>query len=113
MNSIMTGIGAVFRTPFAIIGFVLATMYGIVYAAFWLLLGLAWLVTGLPLSFVGAAMGGSSQGKPTAQRFKEACSRDVRNWKENVSGAFGLHADLLRWWVTGSADKPHRPAGSQ
>jgi hypothetical protein len=39
MNSIMTGIGAVFRTPFAIIGLVLATIYGIVYAAFWLLLG--------------------------------------------------------------------------
>ena len=103
MNSIMLAIGAIFRTPFAIIGLLLATIWGICYALFWLLVGLLWIFTGLPLSFIGAAMGGTKRGRSPSERFRESRASAVRDWQYHMKDAFGVHPDLCRWWARGHA----------
>lgn len=103
MNSIMSALGLVFRTPFALVGLFLATLYGIGYAVILILLGIAWIIV-LPLSFIGASMG-SKHGIPPFERFKQGKSSQIDNWKDSIGGSFGFHADLFRWWTTGSLNR--------
>jgi hypothetical protein len=103
LNAIMRVFGVILRSPFGLIGVVLATCYGVACTLLLLLLALAWGLIGIPARFAVAAYEGDRGGTPPVERFKQRVRDDYQDWSRWMGDAFSANGDVLRWWARGDS----------
>lgn len=99
MDGIMSFIGVVVRTPFALVGLLIATVVAPVSWIVLVLMAVLWIVVYLPSMFVLTALEPRKnwRGQTRSDRFREMRESNVRNWKRYFRDWI-WHPKILKWW---------------